>query len=280
MKELSTDVKQHHTTFLDHKTKRDIIKPYRKYQMIILLLVIIMFILISILTSLNNKLSLHIKENNTLIDTYNEHVSTLEMFKIQDERIYVSYKHLYLLDAVLNSDIIRNFDELEMITSFISEEDSIVFSICYKATVEGDKASTFRENCSGVSPLLVLIETEHGYRFGGFTTRAFTSENEGDSYKEDDNAFVFSFDTQKKYQIEIPDKAISDVDGQFPIFGKNDIYIVDNFFTNGNSVTEYPKVYKEDPNAPGDYVLNGGIKKFKIKEMEVLSCYFNVNEYN
>ena len=247
--------------------------------MIILLLAIIMIILISILVSLNNKLSSHIKENNTLIESYNEHVSSLEMFKTQKERLYVSYKHIYLLDTVLSSDIIRNFDELLMITSFISKDDSIVFNVCYKASVEGDKASTFRENCSGVSPLLVLIETEHGYRFGGFTTRAFTSENKDNNFKLDDNAFVFSFDTQKKYQIEIPDKAISDVDGQFPIFGKNDIYIVDNFFSNGNSVTEYPKVYKADPNAPGDYILNGGIKKFKIKEMEVLSCYFNINEY-
>ena len=265
-------------TLLPHKALKDQIKPYRKYQCTILLLIIIMFTLISILSSLNKSLNTSIHENESLTDTLSSLQSDLEISKMQQNRIFVSYKHIYNLDQGLNSDIIRNIEELSMISRFISTYSAMQYTLCYKATVDGDKAEKFRENCSGISPLLVLIETEHGHRFGGYTTRGFTDEKEETSYKWDDNAFLFSFDTQKKYDVEIPDKAISDVVGQFPIFGKNDIYIVDNFFSNSNSVTEYPSAYKEDPNAPGDYVLNGGIKKFKIKELEVLICFFNIDD--
>ena len=257
MEQLSTDSPsptshENERTLLPHKTAKELVKPYRKYQYIIFLLIIIMLILICYLSSLNKSLNTSIQENVSLTESLSSLQSDLDIMKMQQNRIFVNYKLIYHLDDGLNSDIIHNIEELSMISRFISTSTPMQYSVCYKATADGDKAEKFRENCSGISPLLVLIETEHGHRFGGYTTRGFTDEKEESSYKWDENAFLFSFDTQKKYDVVIPDKAINDVVGQFPMFGKNDIYIVDNFFSNGNSVTEYPSAYKEDPNAPGD----------------------------
>ena len=40
----------------------------------------------------------------------------------------------------------------------------------------------------------------------------------------------------------------------------------------------YPVSYEKDPNAPGDYMLNGGMKNFRVKELEVL-CPFIFSNY-
>ena len=39
----------------------------------------------------------------------------------------------------------------------------------------------------------------------------------------------------------------------------------------------FPVSYAKDPHAPGVYMLNGGMKKFKIKELEVLRPYMFSN---
>jgi len=44
----------------------------------------------------------------------------------------------------------------------INERASVSFSICYKATLDGDSPETFRKLCANTSPLLFLIETVDG----------------------------------------------------------------------------------------------------------------------
>ena len=39
----------------------------------------------------------------------------------------------------------------------------------------------------------------------------------------------------------------------------------------------FPVSYEKDPNSPGDYILNGGMKKFVIKELEVLNPFIYTN---
>ena len=78
----------------------------------------------------------------------------------------------------------------------ISKGDDVQFGVCYKATIHGDNAKDFIDNCGGISPLLFIIETTNGYRFGAFTTLPLNGANE---YNMDENAFLFSFDTGKKY---------------------------------------------------------------------------------
>ena len=151
----------------------------------------------------------------------------------------------------------------------INDQGSVSYSICYKATVDGDSPETFRKLCDGISPMLFLIETVDGYRFAAYTSLYF-SEDIKSGYREDNQAFIFSFDTGKKYKIEQPEYAVSDTKGYFPMFGKRDIFLGKDILSGANSYALYPVSYERDPNAPGDYILNGGMKKFAVKEMEVL----------
>ena len=57
---------------------------------------------------------------------------------------------------------IHTLDELNKISMAINERASVSFSICYKATLDGDSPETFRKLCANTSPLLFLIETVDG----------------------------------------------------------------------------------------------------------------------
>ena len=251
------------------KNEKDLVRPYRRYQLSILTLLILMIFFLFVLNSLNKKLNSVIKENEDVENRLNQEKEIFNDLTEINNKVEVNYASLYKLDKSPNIEIIREIEELYMISGFIGNPENIGYSICFKSSIHGDNGSTFREQCQGIAPLLVLIETADGYRFGGYTSVPFTNDEYG--YKYDEQAFLFSFDTKKKYKIIKTEKAISNLKGQFPVFGNNDIYIHNNFLSAANSIIEYPNAYEDDPNAPGDFMLNGGVKKFKIKELEILS---------
>ena len=56
--------------------------------------------------------------------------------------------------------------------------------------------------CKGKCPALAVIKTTKGYIFGGYTIQLW---KEGEV--KDQNAFVFSIDKKKKYNIKLPEHA-------------------------------------------------------------------------
>ena len=260
----------------DRETQKKLVHPYRKYQLMIIASLIIAIILGVTTFNLNSELDTLIKtEHNLFLQVVDLKEESKEIRKVY-ERVDVNYKDIYGLDKKKNIDIIHNLDELNKISMAINDQGSVSYAICYKATVDGDSPETFRKLCDGISPMLFLIETVDGYRFAAYTSLYF-SEDIKSGYREDNQAFIFSFDTGKKYKIEQPEYAVSDTKGYFPMFGKRDIFIGKDILSGANSYALYPVSYERDPNAPGDYILNGGMKKFAIKEMEVLSPFIFSN---
>ena len=261
----------------DRETQKKLVHPYRKYQLMIIVSIIITIILGVRTFNLNSELDTLIKtEHNLFLQVIDLKEESKEIQKVY-ERVDVNYKDIYGLDKKKNIDIIHNLEELNKISMAINDQGSVSYSICYKATVDGDSPETFRKLCDGISPMLFLIETVDGYRFAAYTSLYF-SENIKSGYREDNQAFIFSFDTGKKYKIEQPEYAVSDTKGYFPMFGKRDIFLGKDILSGANSYALYPVSYERDPNAPGDYILNGGMKKFAVKEMEVL-CPFIFSNY-
>ena len=261
----------------DREAQKRLVHPYRKYQLWIIVLVIIAIVLGIITFNLNSELNTLIKTEENLfsqVTELNEESKEIQKFY---ERVDVNYKDIYGLDKKKNIDIIHNLEELNQISMAINDRASVSYSICYKATLDGDSPETFRKLCANTSPILFLIETVDGYRFAAFTTVHFEEEVQNGGYKEDQEAFIFSFDTGKKYKIEQPEYAVSDSIGNFPTFGRRDIVLGKNILSGTNSFAMYPVSYEKDPNAPGDYMLNGGMKNFKVKELEVLCPYIFSN---
>ena len=260
----------------NREEQKRIVHPYRKYQIFILLSFIITIILLSILYHESKQLQEYLNQKdialNTLQTIDNQSKGINQLLEIVD----VNYYLLNNLDKRKNINIIQKPSEIYFLSSLISENNYITFDICYKSTTDGQSPDKFINNCGAFSPLVFLIETNEGYRFGIYIS-TFLNYNliEESIYLKDDNAFIFSFNTFKKYEIdeEFTDYAIFLRKGKFPSFGRNDIYIGDNFADKASSFCEYPKVFKRNKDDIGDYILNGGIKKFVIKELEVLTPY-------
>ena len=261
----------------DREAQKKLVHPYRKYQLWILVLLIIAIILGVISFNLNSELDKLIKTEEDLFSQVTDLKEESQEIQRVYERVDVNYKDIYGLDKKKNIDIIHNIDELNQITLAINTIGSVSYSVCYKATIDGDSPQTFRKLCANTSPTLFLIETVDGYRFAAYTTLHFSEEEQNLGYRRDDEAFIFSFDTGKKYKIEQPEYAVSDTKGTFPSFGKRDIVLGKNILTETNSYAMYPVSYEKDPEAPGDYILNGGMKKFKVKELEVLRPFLFSN---
>ena len=165
-------------------------------------------------------------------------------------------------------DIIHNKNELDMITNKINKDNKkIIINLLYKATADSDKASVFHEKCDKAKNSIVLVETENGMRFGGYTTCSW-SGNCVD--KNDADAFIFSFDKMKTYDNIPGDEAIGCYPKFGPIFLGCQIKIFDNFFTKGGTTFERELNF----NTEEDYELTGGDREFKVKDIEVYEVLF------
>ena len=166
-------------------------------------------------------------------------------------------------NITVKGDIIQNMNELEMITRKINKlNKKITLNLLYKATVDSDKASAFHERCDSANSSLVLIETDKGKRFGGFTTCSWR----GDCIdKKDKEAFVFSLDKMMIYENIPGENAVGCYPKFGPIFLGCQIRIYDNAFTKGGTTFEKGLNY----NTEEDYELTGGDRVFGVKEIEV-----------
>ena len=163
----------------------------------------------------------------------------------------------------VKGDIIHNTDELELLTRKINKSNQrLTLNLLYKATADSDQASVFHAKCDDARSTLVLIETDKGRRFGGFTTCSW----EGDCVdKKDEDAFVFSLDKMMIYENIPGEDAIGCYPKFGPIFLGCQIRIYDNAFTKGGTTYEKGLNF----NTEEDYELTGGERAFNVREIEV-----------
>ena len=177
-----------------------------------------------------------------------------QMLTIQDTRL-----------EIVKGDIIQNVKELEMLSRKISANNrKIILNLLYKASIDSDKAEIFHKKCDKAKSTLVLVKSENDKRFGGFTSKDWG----GDSIeKKDNNAFVFSLDKMKIYDIIPGEDAIGCYPKFGPVFLGCQIRLYDEFFTQGGTTFEKGMNYATEE----DFELTGGLKKFEVKEVEVYS---------
>ena len=71
----------------------------------------------------------------------------------------------------VKGDIIHNTDELVLLTGIIYKSiKKLSLTLLYKAKVDSDIAEAFYEKYDDAKSTLVLVETDKGKRFGGYTT--------------------------------------------------------------------------------------------------------------
>ena len=162
----------------------------------------------------------------------------------------------------VKGDIIHNAQELELITRKIKSSKKITLNLIYKATADSDKAQAFHNKCDMARSTIVLIETNKGKRFGGFTSCSWDGEC---LEKKDENAFIFSLNKMMTYDNIKGEDAIGCYPKFGPVFMGCQIRIYDNAFAKGGTTFEKGLNF----NTKEDYELTGGEREFGINEIEV-----------
>ena len=207
----------------------------------------------------------------------NEKINRLEKRIDEIEKIIKNEKKYDLnilkeyFSSNIKSDILNDISNFKLIYDRLNPSNKkILFKLIYKLNKENGSAKKFHECCDGKKNVMVLIRTSKNVRFGGYTSVGFDSFS---NYKCDNNAFVFSLDKQKIYNIKEGKYAISCNKSYGPCFigannghGFYNIYIDNNFyFDNHNTGDNVDNSYE----ITCDYELNKGEKKFKIEQLEI-----------
>ncbi|MCF0117990.1 MAG: hypothetical protein HUJ61_08120 [Bacilli bacterium] len=172
------------------------------------------------------------------------------------------------------SDIIRNVDEFEFLRDALGKVD---LALVFSSNIHGDYSSDFHEK-TDFYHLLVLIETENGNRFGGYTSENFTPNTVGlistiiEGVRSDKCAFLFNLDSKKIFDINPneEDEAIYCNDYDTINFGNEDLYIP-QFFLSYEGSSIFPGNYGK---GAGKNELTGGESKFKIVTIEAFQVSF------
>ena len=223
----------------------------------------------------NDTLKQRIQELENLKIQYEQEIKSLRESSIEKTEITKKLEHSTGMESkqllfeekpeqiCVKGDIIQNTDELELLTRKINKyNQKITLNLLYKATADSDKAEAFHAKCDEAKSTLVLIETDKGKRFGGYTTCSWAGECEE---KKDSDAFVFSLDKMMIYENIPSEDAIGCYPKFGPIFLGCQIRIYDNAFTKGGTTFEKRLNY----NTEEDYELTEGDRIFDVKEIEV-----------
>ena len=171
------------------------------------------------------------------------------------------------------SKIIKEIKEIDFIIKKINnifiEQDLEFYNVnlIYSASEDGDACTIFHSLCDGICPTLTLIKTKKGKKFGGFTTAPYESSSTFKG-KKDDDAFIFSIDKNKTYEVDKGTKAVCSYKNYGPVFYGYEycnIYLIGNFLSVEGNVAKKGDRYKTTE----DYEINGGEKKFLAVEVEV-----------
>ena len=199
-----------------------------------------------------------------------------------EENLVIPYETPYKLESILDyilypyhSDIIRNLDDYEFIRDALGK---ISLKMVFNSDYHGDYAMDVHSR-SNFHHTLVLIETENGNRFGGYTSDNFTPGTFGltstsiEVTKKDTSAFLFNLDLKKIYNVkkEYAASAIDSDDFFTLCFGEGDLLLRDQFLTEGGLST-FPNYYGDENTKENE--LTNGEKEFEVKYFEIYNVLF------
>ena len=160
-------------------------------------------------------------------------------------------------------NIVKEPEEIEIVLNKIEEKfPGSSYKLLYKGSRDGDTAADFHSRCDEAEKTLVIVEDNYGNRFGGFTSQDWAGQY---MQKKDDDAFIFSIDKNKIYDV-IPDQnAIGCYPNFGPVFFGCQIRIYDNFLTKGGTTYKKGLNYRTTE----DFELTNGKQNYGVRDIEV-----------
>ena len=197
-----------------------------------------------------------IKElENKLNENLKKHENEIKLLKKEIEE----RKNIFLESTIINNE------QWNLIKNWINPNSEIKFNLIFKKSREGSNVSDFHRYCDNRGKILILIETNNNFKFGGYTPLDFDESNQG---KNDNNSFLFSITNYQKYTKKNKNNSIH-CRPNYIAFGYHsyDLYFISNL-NSGKLQSIENTSYLNDLN------LNGGNGEFNTKEIEVYQVQF------
>ena len=229
--------------------------------------------MINPITKLTFEINLNLEEKDT-----NSRVCNLENYiSEQNKKMILMEERLKILEEKMakygqtkkeeeeknllftGSEILTN-EAKDMLLNWLPRKPNKI-TLLMNSNRDGDSTKSFMNKCKGKCPTLAVIKTTNGYVFGGYTTQMWK-----EGTVKDNNAFVFSINKKRKYNIKQPEYAIGFGKDSWWGFGYhyNAIVVCENC-TKKNDNFVYNKTY----DIPEQFELNGGEKYFTVKSFEI-----------
>ena len=151
--------------------------------------------------------------------------------------------------------------------------------LLYRGSRDGDRTKTCHKLCDNKQNVLIMILSDTGYIFGGYSKIGFKTYNDHCEYKIDNNSFLFSVNLKKIYPVIKNKEAICHIGENNGLCFCASLSFYDEFINNseGNIFCNDSFEYYSKPFSK--YEMNGGITHFKCRELEVFQllwyCDFN-----
>jgi uncharacterized coiled-coil protein SlyX len=207
-------------------------------------------------------LETYIDEQNKKMIKMEERIKSLEdiIFEYKKEKKEKEKEKEEEANKIFLGSQIITKESKDMLLNWLPRKPNKI-TLLMNSNIDGDSTKTFMDKCNGKCPTLAVIKTTNGYVFGGYTTQMWK-----EGKVKDNNAFVFSINKKRKYNIKQPENAIG--------FGKNLCWLFGDGY---NAILVYENCTKKNSNFVGNgtydiperYELNGGEQKFTVKSFEI-----------
>jgi hypothetical protein len=199
------------------------------------------------------------------------------VFEKNKEKIMKSILGFTKIDKIIDSEILLNKTQIKELLSLCEFPVDQKWNLIYRASQDGFKAANFHSKCDNKPNTLVIVKSQNGNVFGGYTEQSWTGERDN-LYKADPKSFIFSLINNDKKPLKIN---WSQNEGIYcrkligPTFGGGpDIRIEDesNKYTNSSSNLGHSYIHPDYPK--GSKEANSflaGSSNFQVDEIEVFT---------
>jgi len=188
-----------------------------------------------------------------------------------------------LMIAKLNSSILPEFEKIKDLMILCEFPVDQKWNLIYRASQDGFEASNFHSKCDNKQNTLVVIKSENGNVFGGYTEQSWMceehEEDEDYVFKDDPKSYIFSLINSENKPLKINfsyNDAIGCKKTWGPTFGGSEFDDSDIYITNQPNINDCHSnlgcSYNHPDYAEGSNVARkflAGQYHFKVSEIEV-----------
>ena len=161
----------------------------------------------------NNKMKNEIKENMIMKNEIKEIIKKEVEQQLKQEKEKGNNPIIKSKSKIINDELFKQLN------NWINPSESLKFEKIFTASVNGDKAENFHNQCDYKGPTVTIVKATNGHIFGGYITVPFSSDNKAHY---DDKAFLFSLTNKKKFPIKIKEEAVCHYGSWGPYIGYKD----------------------------------------------------------